>query len=53
MPLDMDGNEHRRILHKETLEVFESLERLGDRFSDPSHRLTDDHRLPIERKAEA
>jgi len=41
MPPDKDENECCRILHKETLEVFDSLERLGDRFSDPGLRITD------------
>lgn len=41
MSLDMKQNERCRILHKETLEVFESLEKLGDRFDDPGHRVTD------------
>ncbi len=41
MPLDIEQNERCRILHKETLEVFESLGKLGDRFDDPGHRVTD------------
>jgi hypothetical protein len=41
MSLDIEQNEHCRILHKETLEVFESLGKLGDRFHDPGHRVTD------------
>lgn len=41
MPSDIEQNEHCRILHKETLEVFESLGKLGDRFHDPGHRFTD------------
>lgn len=32
---------HYRSLHRETLEIFESIEKLGDRFSDPDGQLTE------------
>ena len=41
MLFETDENERCRILHKETLEIFESLERLGDRFGDRDQQLTD------------